>query len=339
MILAVQNFKTSNFKTNSVNCDAKSNTMNRIDNSKVIDDSFTKSNQIAFKGSLAKLGESVLGDAGTKLGGAVRKAGEGLLDKAGAKLTGLVRTGGEELSGAAETKLTGLVGTVGEELSEGAGTEIVGVTNKLGGETIEAVDVVPKVTDEAVGIIAEKAKTIVNERELPVTENPLIAAMARTTSFDDNTITLLDHLKSAGVDIRGVGSLRRCPGGGLHSYDKQLIKSELDSAFKNGDITQSQLSDLKHDVNMCGNLHNSAAEDAGGGYYTPDGDVSAHCIDTDAAYDADIDASGIDASGVDASDVDASDVDVSDVDVSGGGDDGGLVDGILGLLSGLFGGG
>lgn len=176
MILAVQNFKTSNFKTNSANYDVKSNAMSKIDNSKSVADSFTKSNKIAFKGSLAKLGESVLGDAGTKLGGAVRKVGEGLLDKAGAKLTGIVRTGGEELSGAAETKLTGLVGTVGEELSGGAGAEIVDVSNKLSEGTIEVVDAAPKAADEAVGIISEKARKIVNPRELPVTEMPVIAA-------------------------------------------------------------------------------------------------------------------------------------------------------------------
>lgn len=91
MILAVQNFKTRNFKANSANYDVRSNAMSKVDNSKAIADSFIKSNQIAFKGNLAKVGEKAIGDLGSK----IKRAGEGVVEAAGGTLKKI--TGEREL--------------------------------------------------------------------------------------------------------------------------------------------------------------------------------------------------------------------------------------------------
>lgn len=90
-VQAVQIFTTNNFKANSTNYDAKSNVMSKMDNSKSVADAFTKSNQVAFKGNLAKAGENLLGDAGSKIGGKVKRLGEEATEAIGGafrKLTG-----------------------------------------------------------------------------------------------------------------------------------------------------------------------------------------------------------------------------------------------------------
>lgn len=194
MILAVQKFNVGNFKKNSTNYDAKSNTISRIDNSKSVADSFNRSNQIAFRGSLAKLGENVLGDAGTKLGGAVRKAGEGLLEKAGAKLTGVTRTVGEELSGAAETKLTDIVGTAGEEFAGSVGTEIGAL--------------VPKNEEGITGVAGEALETLAGTRELPFVETPVISPSVKGER-DAALSTALDKAKSRLKEMLDRGDIDR----------------------------------------------------------------------------------------------------------------------------------
>lgn len=78
-IQSVQNFTTNNFKANSANYDAKSNVMSKMGNFNQVADSFTKSNQVAFKGSFAKKGEDVLEKIGSKI---VKKATKGIQKEA-----------------------------------------------------------------------------------------------------------------------------------------------------------------------------------------------------------------------------------------------------------------
>lgn len=77
MITAVSSFKASNYKSNSTNYDAKNSVMSNVVSFNQNNDSFTKSNQVSFKGNLAaKVGEGILGDAGSKVGGIARRLGE-----------------------------------------------------------------------------------------------------------------------------------------------------------------------------------------------------------------------------------------------------------------------
>lgn len=76
IVQAVQNFTTNNLKAKSANYDAKSNVMSKMGNSNQVADSFTKSNQVAFKGNLAKAGQNLLGDTGSKIGSRFRRVGE-----------------------------------------------------------------------------------------------------------------------------------------------------------------------------------------------------------------------------------------------------------------------
>ncbi|MFA7659342.1 MAG: hypothetical protein WCY19_07900 [Candidatus Gastranaerophilaceae bacterium] len=74
-VQAVQNFTTNNSKANVSNYGA-SNVMSKMGNSNQVADAFTKSSQVTFKGNLAKVGENLLGDAGSKIGGKVKRLGE-----------------------------------------------------------------------------------------------------------------------------------------------------------------------------------------------------------------------------------------------------------------------
>jgi len=80
MITAIPNFKGNNLTVSSV----KQIKSNPIYNTRDTVD-FTKlkqSNQISFKGNLAKVGENVLGDIGSKFGGKVRRFGEEVAESA-----------------------------------------------------------------------------------------------------------------------------------------------------------------------------------------------------------------------------------------------------------------
>lgn len=92
MITAVSSFKANNFKANLWNYDAKNNAMINFVNFNQVADTFTKSNQVAFKGNLAKVGEDIIRDgAGSKLGIRARRMGEEaseVIGKGFRKLTG-----------------------------------------------------------------------------------------------------------------------------------------------------------------------------------------------------------------------------------------------------------
>lgn len=74
-IQVTQKFKENNLKANSRNYEVKSNVMSKMRNSKSVTDSFTKSNEVAFKGNLAKEGENILGKISSKI---AKKATKGI---------------------------------------------------------------------------------------------------------------------------------------------------------------------------------------------------------------------------------------------------------------------
>ncbi len=89
MITAISNFNGHNSKVNSANYNSGNETRKANNSSQVID-SFANSKQVSFKGNLAKVGENLLGDAGSKIGGKVRRLGEGIMEAASGAFRKLV---------------------------------------------------------------------------------------------------------------------------------------------------------------------------------------------------------------------------------------------------------
>ena len=89
MITAISNSNGYNPKVNSANYNSSNETRKGNNSSQVID-SFANSKQVSFEGNLAKAGESLLGNAGSKIGGKVRRLGEEAFEAVGGTFRKLV---------------------------------------------------------------------------------------------------------------------------------------------------------------------------------------------------------------------------------------------------------
>lgn len=187
IIRTVKGVKTNNSKANLTNYNTNSHLMSAMDNSESIADSFVKSNQVSFKGSLAKVGEDLLSS------GEVKKAGKEALESVGANIEKLLKR--KELPFSEEP------------------------------------------------IIAEM-------RYVP--QNPFTNGTKFTNTYDQNAQSLLSSLQKNNIDITSIGTITRDVNGGLQPIDHRLIRGKLDAAVSDGTIDSDLARSLKDQLNFCG---------------------------------------------------------------------------------------
>ena len=102
MITAISNSNGCNSKVNSANYNSSNETRKANNSSRVID-SFANSKQVSFKGNLAKAGEGLFDNAGSKIGSKFRRLGEEASEAIGSTFSKLV--GKNELPAAEKPKI------------------------------------------------------------------------------------------------------------------------------------------------------------------------------------------------------------------------------------------
>ena len=119
MITAISNSNGYNPKVNSANYNSGNETRKANNSSQVID-SFANSKQVSFEGNLAKAGENLLGNAGSKIGGKVRRLGEEIIEAASGafrKLSGKNELPIADKTTIAPAKLADLIGDAAKDTS------------------------------------------------------------------------------------------------------------------------------------------------------------------------------------------------------------------------------